>query len=253
MSDRDLRALMCLVDEENEGEVSEATAADELLPRTVLTSLSSLLSCDNVTLFSLDSRAERFGPAQAVPDEPDEADGPEDAVFFEHYWDCLSCSYPDRTGDLTAVTRASDFYTLPQYRSTGMRSDYGRGDGLQREMLTCLAGVPGRTLRVVCWRGPGRDFSERDRMILWLLRPHLYQLYRRRQAAREGRVELTPRQRELLGRVAAGDTNRQIARRLGVQESTVRKHLERIFERLQVHSRAAAVARAFPDTDPLAE
>jgi DNA-binding NarL/FixJ family response regulator len=47
--------------------------------------------------------------------------------------------------------------------------------------------------------------------------------------------------------VAAGHTNAQIARRLGVTEGTVRTHLENIYERLQVSSRTAAVTRAFPD------
>jgi DNA-binding NarL/FixJ family response regulator len=46
--------------------------------------------------------------------------------------------------------------------------------------------------------------------------------------------------------VAAGLTNRQIARHVGLSEHTVRKHIENIFERLQVTSRTAAVARAFP-------
>jgi DNA-binding NarL/FixJ family response regulator len=47
--------------------------------------------------------------------------------------------------------------------------------------------------------------------------------------------------------VAAGHTNLQIASMLHVSKHTVRTHLENIFERLQVTSRAAAVMRAFPD------
>jgi DNA-binding NarL/FixJ family response regulator len=47
--------------------------------------------------------------------------------------------------------------------------------------------------------------------------------------------------------VAAGHTNRQIARRFGISEGTVRTHLENIYARLQVSSRTAAVTRAFPD------
>jgi DNA-binding CsgD family transcriptional regulator len=54
-------------------------------------------------------------------------------------------------------------------------------------------------------------------------------------------------QRELLGLVAAGHTNAQIGRRLGLSEGTVRKHLENIYGRLQVSSRTAAVTRAFPE------
>jgi len=47
--------------------------------------------------------------------------------------------------------------------------------------------------------------------------------------------------------LAAGCTNTQIARRLGISEGTVRTHLENIYERLGVSSRTAAVIRAFPD------
>jgi len=56
-----------------------------------------------------------------------------------------------------------------------------------------------------------------------------------------------PRQRELLQLVAAGHTNAQIARRLGISGGTARTDLENIYERLQVSSRTAAVTRAFPD------
>jgi DNA-binding NarL/FixJ family response regulator len=57
---------------------------------------------------------------------------------------------------------------------------------------------------------------------------------------------LTPRQKDLLRLLAAGHTNAQIARRLGISEATVRTHLENIYGRLHVSSRTAAVTRAFP-------
>ena len=58
---------------------------------------------------------------------------------------------------------------------------------------------------------------------------------------------LTARQRELLNLLAAGHTNTQIARRLGISEGTVRTHLENIYRLLNVSSRTAAVTRAFAD------
>jgi DNA-binding CsgD family transcriptional regulator len=57
--------------------------------------------------------------------------------------------------------------------------------------------------------------------------------------------ELTLRQWQPMNMLAAGHTNAQIARRLGISEGTVRKHLENIYRRLQVSSRAAAITRAF--------
>ena len=89
--------------------------------------------------------------------------------------------------------------------------------------------------------------SERDRALLALLRPHLHQAYLDAERRRYPVPRLTPRQWELLRLVAAGHTNGQIARRLGVSEGTVRIHLQNIYGRLQVSSRTAAVTRAFPD------
>jgi DNA-binding NarL/FixJ family response regulator len=96
-------------------------------------------------------------------------------------------------------------------------------------------------------RGSGPDFSERDRAVLTLLGPHLDQAYLEAERRRHPVPRLTPRQTGLLRLVAAGHTNTQIARRLGISGATVRTHLEHIYERLQVSSRAAAVTRAFAD------
>jgi len=59
--------------------------------------------------------------------------------------------------------------------------------------------------------------------------------------------QLTPRHWDLLKLVAAGHTNAQIARRLGISEGTVGTHLENVYTRLNVSSRTAAVTCAFPD------
>ncbi|MFA9429919.1 LuxR C-terminal-related transcriptional regulator [Egicoccus sp. AB-alg2] len=55
---------------------------------------------------------------------------------------------------------------------------------------------------------------------------------------------LTSRQREVLALVAAGHTNPEIAAALVVSEHTVRRHLQDIFARLGVTSRAAAAVYA---------
>jgi DNA-binding NarL/FixJ family response regulator len=83
--------------------------------------------------------------------------------------------------------------------------------------------------------------------VLTLLGPHLDRAYLEGERRRHPVPRLTPRQTGLLRLLAAGHTNAQIARRLGISEGTVRTHLEKIYDRLQVSSRTAAVTRALPD------
>ena len=54
---------------------------------------------------------------------------------------------------------------------------------------------------------------------------------------------LTRREGEILGWVAHGKTNGEIAAILWVAPSTVRKHLENVYAKLGVHTRTAAVMR----------
>jgi DNA-binding NarL/FixJ family response regulator len=53
-------------------------------------------------------------------------------------------------------------------------------------------------------------------------------------------VELTGREREVLALVGAGMANKQIARRLGITEKTVKTHLTSIFQSLNVTDRTQA-------------
>jgi RNA polymerase sigma factor (sigma-70 family) len=67
-----------------------------------------------------------------------------------------------------------------------------------------------------------------------------------RDATRAGEVlsHLTRREREVLELVAQGLSNKEIAEALVITPNTVKRHLKSIFEKLEVHTRAAATAKA---------
>lgn len=61
-----------------------------------------------------------------------------------------------------------------------------------------------------------------------------------RQRGRSARAELSQREREVLDLVTAGMANKQIARRLGISERTVKAHLTNVFQRIGVTDRTQA-------------
>ncbi|MBQ0851126.1 response regulator transcription factor [Streptomyces sp. BH-SS-21] len=61
---------------------------------------------------------------------------------------------------------------------------------------------------------------------------------------RAPRAVLTNRERDILGQLAQGLGNRDIARALFISEATVKTHLGRIYDKLGVDTRAGAVAVA---------
>jgi LuxR family maltose regulon positive regulatory protein len=66
--------------------------------------------------------------------------------------------------------------------------------------------------------------------------------------ARPSEVELveplSPRELEVLGLIAAGLSNREIAGELYIAVGTVKRHINHIYGKLGVHSRTQALARA---------
>jgi len=67
-----------------------------------------------------------------------------------------------------------------------------------------------------------------------------------RKAAGAGQdlAHLTRREREVLELVAQGLSNKEIAEALVITTNTVKRHIKAIFDKLEVHSRSAAAARA---------
>ncbi|HSE77613.1 MAG TPA: response regulator transcription factor [Alphaproteobacteria bacterium] len=56
--------------------------------------------------------------------------------------------------------------------------------------------------------------------------------------------QLTPRQRAVLAELVEGYSNKEIAKRLAIEEITVKVHLQRVYKRLAVANRTQAVRRA---------
>lgn len=77
------------------------------------------------------------------------------------------------------------------------------------------------------------------RQIMAFLRPDFKQ--------EEQYSSLTPREKEILTLVAMGVTTEVIGEKLFISAQTVRNHIKNIYEKLQVHSRAQMVAKAYKD------
>jgi two-component system nitrate/nitrite response regulator NarL len=61
---------------------------------------------------------------------------------------------------------------------------------------------------------------------------------------REGAADLTPREKEILCHLAAGQSNKGIARELGIADGTVKLHVKAILRKLSVRSRVEAAVMA---------
>ncbi len=150
----------------------------------------------------------------------------------------------------------SDFLSDRQWRAHPLYIDHLGPTRFYAVRLALPDGGPGRALRLVAFRERGHDFSQQERFLMELLRPHIGAAYRRAQAHRLWETStttgvrdaqarrLTARQRQVLALVRDGATNAAIAHRLGIAEGTVRKHLEHIHATLGVSSRTAAAVAA---------
>lgn len=239
VSGTDLHAMMRIIKAPDTGEDGIA------LPRSVLPELASLIRCDQVEFNGLDSGRESWYMGQHHIG-PDTGEVRGHSPFWDHYWGS-PCSFPDRTSDAYGVMTPTDFCGRREWRSSPMYDLIARG-GVEHELLLFMGDGPGRSLRLIFSRPRGtRDFTERDRSLLVLLRPHLHAAHQTVLRRRRGIPALTPRQWQLIRLIDAGYSNTQIARRLDITQNTVRTHLEHVFQRLEVTSRTAALARAFPE------
>jgi DNA-binding CsgD family transcriptional regulator len=325
LATRDAERLLRFVAE------AESLGRDQPFTSDFLAELGHLVTADVLAYNELD-RVRRRNLLLAV--WPDENDDEDDEISDEDW--ALQLEHPvchrHQQGFFEAL-KLSDFLTQRELHRTRLYDRRHRPWGIEYEMCVAIPSPLWHTKTFLFFRTGSRDFSERDRLLLNLLQPHLARLW---QAARTRRllksvlgeldrvdeealravillgsgseveyasppterllhtffpatngarlpaalaewlqsdgteplirrrgtlrltikradgallleerqeeVRLTRREREVLGWVARGKTNAEIAQLLWLAPSTVRKHLENVYAKLGVSTRTAAVA-----------
>jgi DNA-binding CsgD family transcriptional regulator len=329
---RDVSALLTFV-----GELKDLDDPLAFPPR-LLADLRRLIPADEVGYSELNP-AEKTSVLQVW-----HADGDEDVFWgvddeeqeLDELWWRLRpthpvCGYRTTSENWTEPLKVSDFATLPAFRRTPIYDVFYRGE-LDYWLDVGLPATATRTRVFIFARKGGRDFTERDRLVLEFLRSQLEARAAAAETAaqataalatidepasegartvvlcsargtiefasptsrallarfagvgngrlptgllaqpavvlargserltirttkagelrvlllerRDTRVDrLTRREREILDRVARGQTNAEIALALRIATATVAKHLEHAYAKLEVSSRTAAAAR----------
>lgn len=233
--------------------------------RTVLLGgLAELVGADSVTLTHLDLRNGRevvLPWPLAVPD-------PERVQRYA----AVAASHPLRPQLRRLGTRSpaapplriSDVLSSRSWRTTPLYRESHRGIA---DQMALALGVSGTAVRAVTLsRFTGR-FTDRQQELLGRTRVHLRHAVARaplagqlgiqiaprldrvpladapglRRSDEEPAANLSGRERQVLALVAQGLTDVQVARRLQLSPATVSRHLHRIYVRLELPNRAAAV------------
>jgi DNA-binding CsgD family transcriptional regulator len=108
------------------------------------------------------------------------------------YWE-IADEHPVCRRSNRGVFRAlklSDFVSLQQLRRSHIYAVWFRPVGVDHELGMPIPCPPWHTKTFGFQRGPGADFTERDRLVLDVLKPHLARLYRASETRRRLRTAL---------------------------------------------------------------
>jgi len=142
----------------------------------------------------------------------------------------------------------SDFFSDRQLLNQGFYHDLYRLVGIGRCVAIGWPAAHGAWFLSANRPPNTRDFTERDRQVMALLRPHFEQAFRTAELTGTPRPlvqqelqdrKLTPREIEVAMWVSQGKSNPEIATILQLSPRTVEKHVERVLVKLGVENRTA--------------
>jgi DNA-binding CsgD family transcriptional regulator len=162
--------------------------------------------------------------------------------------------------------RFSDIVTPDQLHATDLYREVYAGLGVEHQIAFTLPS-PSQRIMAIALSRTHEDFSDTERKLLTLARPHLIQAYRNALQFADDRLPLerpphgpdeqalrglglTPTQARVLRRIAMGCSAAALAGELRIAPRTVHKHLERIYTKLEVSGRSEAAARAWEASTP---
>jgi DNA-binding CsgD family transcriptional regulator len=152
---------------------AESLAGTEPFPPEALVELSRLVEVDNLNYAELDRVRRETLVYVRRPDDQEDADDDDWA------WDILE-QHPvcrrHRVGDFR-TWKVSDFLTHRQLHDSQLYEDWFKPFGYEYELDVAIPSPYWHTRTFVFDRGPGRDFTERDRVVLDLLKPHLRRIW----------------------------------------------------------------------------
>jgi DNA-binding CsgD family transcriptional regulator len=234
LSTQELRRLHDVLDPTVEPE------AGDLIGQQVLEVIADLMRSDVVSLQVMNHRQHKLLLQRTAP-APDDSDGGLRALFWSGFAGS-GCSYPQRTGDMHILWSG---YSPPSTPEAGaIMREFGDAMPWQDEVVVPLESHDADDHRLLLFRNEGPKYSERDILVLSLVRAAVAQRHARQVYRSSARSSLTARQVEILRLVADGSTNRQIARALTISEGTTRTHLANIYTKLGASNRTQALAVA---------
>ena len=188
--------------------LGEANAIDEPdpFPKTLVASLRNLVPCDWAAYCELDRVRRIRILEESDPELVDDVD-----AELETYWRLRHqhplCRHEDETRDFRAK-KISDFVTTKELRRREIYWEYFHPWGVEYQMSVGLDAPLSHTKVFILDRMGGRDFTERDRAVLNLLRPHLASLYAAAQVRRRARAALALLERTEAALVVLGKRDR---------------------------------------------
>lgn len=243
------------------GRVAEVAGGPDAMARAAVQALHDLMASEITTLSVCDLRSGR----RHVIGTPAQAISAADRACFDRHFRAhpLVRYHADLRG--AGAHRISDSVPFGRFREGALYSEYYRRIGIDHAIALPVHVDEGTLVSFVLNRR-GRDFSDRERTLLDRVGAPLARLYQKAVARRQLQArldtleaqlrdraaasappaplgQLTEREREVLRWLATGKTDRDIAALLQCSHRTVQKHLQRIYIKLGVETRTAAVMR----------
>jgi GAF domain-containing protein len=157
----------------------------------------------------------------------------------------LDDSFTGQAVRLQRPITIDDVRVHPDFKNKKLAIEEGWVSAIVVPLIT--PGQPGRALgSFSLYSSRLRDFSDWDKKLLTVLANHAAIAIQNAQGVAQLKqaYNLSEREREVLALLIDGQTNKEIAEALTVSVNTVKKHVQSIFTKLNVDSRAAAVAKA---------